>query len=648
MLLRSSSHLLRAGALTLLLAFASGLPHGQAMAQIDTVPFDCLTTPNGIPRKAIVKKQNAVAYEKEDFSGTEQPLKFFRKYFVFRESGKGFLIGDATVKASAVGWVRQEDVIPWDTEQALFFINKKAEDRAPVRVWRSKDDVGKSDKPLFEERLDRDFTTEPFPVMQKDGPFLNIAFLWDAEGAIPTLHQNLGGKPEKSGGGDQTVAGLLRGAKVERGTEGKQFPGGQIELAQVQQKAKRLDVVLVIDVTGSMGQYMDKVRAKLVDIVDALRKMAAKGPEASIYVGVVAYRDFADEKTTYLTKRLELTKDMDAVKGFFSSTDFSPQGGAGRNEAVCDAIFEACQKMSWGEHSTRIICLVGDAPPHTENDEDIQTLRSAETPPSSQFFSQPFERSADIVKEELKKNRVVFFYPMSVAGYEDTEKAFKQLANDPKRFLSLADADKFIKGMEEELGKMRVAHDAALGAMPDVAAGKILPSDLSPEVQEIFGAMNIDPAVLAEMKKELIQTGWFNAKEAIGKDVAVTVYLRRPDLERWAEVLRTQLLAYREKEPEVLKGIAATVTGGPVKASGLTDLFKLATDIAVQPDIFKAKYVAVEDEVKIRNLRRKLNNLLILTYTEGLFSKYDEGWVPIEYLPGSMAEFGSPADSGGK
>ena len=628
----------------ILLGFAVVFWPRPALAQPDLLPFDCLTTPNGIPLKVIVKKQNATAYEMEDFSGSEKPLKFFRKYFVFQESGNGFLIGEATVKASTLGWVRQEDVIPWDTEQALFFINKKTEGREPVRVWRSRDDVGRSDKPLFEEMLDRDFTTEPFPVLEKDGPFLKIAFLWDAEGAIPTLHEDLGGK--KNRGGDEVVADLVQGAKVERGTEGKQFPGGQIELAQLQQKVKRMDVLLVIDVTGSMGPYMDQVRAKLLDIVESLRKMADRGPEATIHVGAVAYRDYADEKTTYLTKRLELTNDMDAVKGFLNATEFSPQGGAGRNEAVCHAIFEGCQKMSWGEHSLRVICLVGDAPPHTANDEDIQTLKSAGTAVSSTFFGQPFEKSAKIVREELKKN-LARFYAMSVASNEDTDKAFKQLAYDSERCLclSLADADRFIKGLEVELGKSRVVHDTALGAVEGLATGEKTVSSLTDTELEGLRLLNIDPAALAEMRKELIQTGWFNASEAIGEDVAITVYLRRAALEKWAEELRIQLLAYREKEPEVLKGIAATVTGGPVKASGLSDLFRLASDIAVQPDIFKAKYVGVEDEVKIRNLRRKLNNMLILTLTEKLFSEYDEGWVPIEYLPGSMAEFRSGGDS---
>src|SRR5436190_1974128 len=36
---------------------------------------ECLTTPNGIPRKVIVKKENVLAYENYDFTGESHPLK---------------------------------------------------------------------------------------------------------------------------------------------------------------------------------------------------------------------------------------------------------------------------------------------------------------------------------------------------------------------------------------------------------------------------------------------------------------------------------------------------------------------------------------------------------------------------------------------
>ena len=43
-----------------------------------TSDFECLTTPNGIPRKVIVKKLDVAAYERPDFTGSKNPYLYDR------------------------------------------------------------------------------------------------------------------------------------------------------------------------------------------------------------------------------------------------------------------------------------------------------------------------------------------------------------------------------------------------------------------------------------------------------------------------------------------------------------------------------------------------------------------------------------------
>lgn len=604
----------------------------QALAQLaGDDEYECLTTPNGIPRKVIVKKQDAVAHENADFTGTRKPLKFFRKYFVFKESGQGFLVGEATREASTFGWVRKEEVIPWDNQQALFFVNKSGKDRVPVVIWREKSDIGKMDRPHFEEALDRDFTTEPFPILEPDKPYLRVAFLWDADGAIRSLSQSLA-----EGGGDQVNAKLLPGKEVDRGTQGKDLPKGQQAAQQILENIQRMDVVLVIDATGSMGAYMEQVRTKLAEIVDSLGRFAKEGPNVTIHVGVVAYRDYADESSTFLTKKLHLTKDLASVKTFFADTNFRPDGGAGRNEAVCDALYDACQ-MAWGDNSLRIVCLVGDAPPHTEDDDDIKSLKKSGKAPSSPFFGKSFGDCAAMVKKEMEKQRIRFF-PISVGGFEDTEKAFRQLAQDPKRFLSLTDATSFIKGLEKELRETRTTDDVALAKAGEVAKGVLAPSSLTDSDLEFLRLRGIDDiAILEEMGKELIQTGWCQPK--IGKDTTIAVYIHRRQLEDWADVLRGQLVKFREQKPDVFAGIVSMHTGDRFKGMDLNDLSKILRDLPAKPPLADPKYrIGLEDAVLIANLRRKLNNIMILLLNDKIFSDYEEGWVPMDYLPGSLEQ----------
>jgi len=372
------------------------------------------------------------------------------------------------------------------------------------------------------------------------------------------------------------------------------------------------------------------VRGKLTEIMDSLEKMKKEGPEISIHVGVVAYRDYADSE---VTKKLALTSNMDEVKAFFAAQYFTPTGGDGRNEAVCDALYEACQ-MGWGDNSLRVICLVGDAPPHTSDDDDIRSLKEKGATPSSQFFGKSFDESAGVVKEEMIKQRILFF-PISVAGYEDTEKTFRQLTNDPNRFLALGDASSFIKGLETELSKTREKHDAVLAKVEKVSEGKINPSELRDEDLEFFKLIGVDPATLAEMSKERIQTGWF--QPGVGKDVTIAVYLKRQKLEQWAEDLRLQLEAFREKMPNVFEGIMSMSTGDEMRGLNINALNQVSKDLPFKPELVDPKYrIGMEEEVMVKNLRQKLNNIMILLNNEKLFSSYEEGWVPMEYLPGAL------------
>jgi len=380
-----------------------------------------------------------------------------------------------------------------------------------------------------------------------------------------------------------------------------------------------------------MGEYIDSVRTKLIEIVGTLEKLTKEGPEITVNVGVVGYRDYADGK---VTAKLNLTQDMAKVRAFLSTdSGFTPSGGAGRNEAVCDALYEASQ-MAWGDHALRVICLVGDAPPHTADDDDIRSLKAEGKSPSSDFFAVSFDESANKIKEEMNKQRIVF-YPISVAGYEDTEKAFRQLANDPSRFLNLGDAASFIASLEKELRETRVAHDTTLKKVEDVATGKISPSDLKDEDLEYFKLIGVDPSTLAEMRKELIQTGWF--QPSIGKDVTVAVYLQRRKLDQWAEDLRLQLEMFREKMPNIFEDIITFGTGDEIRNLDMNALNQLSKDLPFKPELVDPKYrIGMEDEAMIKNLRRKLNNIMILLNNEKLFSTYEEGWVPMEYLPGAL------------
>ncbi len=126
----------------------------------------------------------------------------------------------------------------------------------------------------------------------------------------------------------------------------------------------RIDVVFVLDTTGSMGGLIEGAKQKIWEIAN---RIATAQPRPVIRMGLVAYRDRGDE---YVTKLTALTSDLDAV--YSNLMGFVATGGGDGPESVNQALNEALTKFEWdtGEKTLRLIYLVGDAPPHMDYAQD--------------------------------------------------------------------------------------------------------------------------------------------------------------------------------------------------------------------------------------------------------------------------------------
>lgn len=132
-------------------------------------------------------------------------------------------------------------------------------------------------------------------------------------------------------------------------------------------KAKpKVEVVFVLDTTGSMGGLLEGAKQKIWSIVNEI----AKGqPTPEIRLGLIGYRDKGD---AYVTTRTDLTTDLDAV--YEKLMGFTAGGGGDTPEHVNQALAEAVHQMSWseGRGALKVIFLVGDAPPHMDYSDDIK------------------------------------------------------------------------------------------------------------------------------------------------------------------------------------------------------------------------------------------------------------------------------------
>ena len=119
-----------------------------------------------------------------------------------------------------------------------------------------------------------------------------------------------------------------------------------------------LDVVFVVDATGSMRDDIKAVRDNLHYIVESLKK---RKEELDVRFGMVAYRDHPPEDKTYVTKSYPLTDNLDAVYRFIDSLEIG--GGGDPPEAVVDGLW-AAYNFNWRPNAYKVIILIGDAPPH--------------------------------------------------------------------------------------------------------------------------------------------------------------------------------------------------------------------------------------------------------------------------------------------
>jgi Mg-chelatase subunit ChlD len=121
----------------------------------------------------------------------------------------------------------------------------------------------------------------------------------------------------------------------------------------------RLDLVFLIDATGSMGDEIGKLKASLRSIANEVAQLPSR-PDTCF--GLVAYRDRGD---AFLVRRHDFTNDLG---GFQSVLDaLQANGGGDYPEAMNEALHETVHRLSWrGTDATRLVVLLADAPPHLD------------------------------------------------------------------------------------------------------------------------------------------------------------------------------------------------------------------------------------------------------------------------------------------
>lgn len=145
-----------------------------------------------------------------------------------------------------------------------------------------------------------------------------------------------------------------------------------IEPLDLTTESATLEMVFVLDTTGSMGGLLEGAKQRIWGIVNEVMQSSS---HPSVKIGLVAYRDRGDQ---YVTEILPLTDDLDKV--YTTLMEYQAAGGGDAPEDVRRALAVGVDRAGWSRsspHLAQVIFLVGDAPPHNDYIDERDTLESA-------------------------------------------------------------------------------------------------------------------------------------------------------------------------------------------------------------------------------------------------------------------------------
>ncbi len=172
------------------------------------------------------------------------------------------------------------------------------------------------------------------------------------------------------------VAEALSDAQQELEQMQEELAQSQSDLSEAQQEASslsnelarisipELDIVICLDVSGSMGDYIAQMKQQIADLVTVLDRLSP-----SVGIGFVAYGDRLWENPISF-QQIYPTSNLGQIQSFINNTDTNMGLGNGSNDDTPEALSAALDQavvMNWrAESQRRYIIVITDAPAYPE------------------------------------------------------------------------------------------------------------------------------------------------------------------------------------------------------------------------------------------------------------------------------------------
>jgi Mg-chelatase subunit ChlD len=123
-----------------------------------------------------------------------------------------------------------------------------------------------------------------------------------------------------------------------------------------------LDVLFILDTTGSMGEETERLKAT-IEIINL--NLSSLSTRPRVRFGMVLYKDRGDE---YLTKTVALTEDVADFR--LALGRVRAAGGGDGPEDLQSALLAAMRQIDWNPDGVRLAFVITDAAPHLDYNQD--------------------------------------------------------------------------------------------------------------------------------------------------------------------------------------------------------------------------------------------------------------------------------------
>ncbi len=139
-------------------------------------------------------------------------------------------------------------------------------------------------------------------------------------------------------------------------------------LARPATQAVPLDLLFILDATGSMGEEIQRLRTT-IELINLNLSSLSSRPR--VRFGLVQYRDRGDD---YVTRTVPFTEDLDS---FQASLDRVEASGGGDDPEDLQAALQEAMRLPWNREGVRLAFVITDAAPHLDYGEDYTYVDAA-------------------------------------------------------------------------------------------------------------------------------------------------------------------------------------------------------------------------------------------------------------------------------